>query len=131
MAPTTPAPVAGDLLYAVSGLGSSGASLSSGTVVDAVSQGIATDAAVGQAFQGGPVVNSSAQVIAVASRTYSPLGFATSGIWYLPYVEAACNQVLLSGWNAGRGPLTSRPPGRRYRFPGLYARGKVRARPPR
>ena len=93
-APTTPAPVAGDRLYVVSGLGSSGASLSSGTVVDAVSQGIATDAAVGQAFQGGPVINSSAQVIAVASRTYSPLGFTTSGIWYLPYVEAACNQIL-------------------------------------
>ena len=93
-APTTPAPVAGDRLYVVSGLGSSGASLSSGTVVDAISQGIATDAAVGQAFQGGPVVNSSAQVVGVASRSYSPLGFSTNGIWYLPYVEAACNQIL-------------------------------------
>jgi S1-C subfamily serine protease len=94
-APTTPAQQPGDRLYAISGLGSSGASLASGTVVDAMSQGIATDATIGTAFQGGPVVNSSAQVVAVASRTYSPLGFATNGIWYIPYVEAACNKILV------------------------------------
>jgi S1-C subfamily serine protease len=94
-APTTPAQQAGDRLYPVSGLGTSGASLSSGTVVDVVSQGIATDAEIGAAFQGGPVINSSAQVVAVGSRVYSPLGFSTTGIIYLPYVEAACNRILV------------------------------------
>jgi hypothetical protein len=93
-APTTPALQPGDRLFAVSGLGSAGASLSSGTVIDVVSQGVATDAAIGTAFQGGPVINSSAQVVAVASRVYSPLGFTSSGIWYLPFVEAACNRIL-------------------------------------
>ena len=32
--------------------------------------------------------------MAVASLTYAPLGFTTSGVWFAPYVEAACNKVL-------------------------------------
>ena len=53
-APTTPVPQPGDRLFAVSGLGSEGASLSSGTVIDVQSQGIASDAAIGQAVPGRP-----------------------------------------------------------------------------
>ena len=63
-------------------------------MVDVSSSGLALDAAIGPAFQGGPIVNQSGQVVAVGSRTYNPQGFASSGIYYTPYVEAACNKVL-------------------------------------
>ncbi len=93
-APTSPAPLPGQRLYAVSGLGSAGASLDQATIVDVSSGGLAVDAGIGSAFQGGPMINQSAQVVAVASRTYAPLGFSSNGIWYSPYVEAACNKIL-------------------------------------
>lgn len=93
-APTSPSPGPGDRLFAVSGLGSAGASLTQGFVVDASSSGLAVDTAIGTSFQGGPVVNQKGQVVAVGSRSYAPLGFPSSGVYYVPYVEAACNKVL-------------------------------------
>jgi Trypsin-like peptidase domain len=104
-APTSPAPLPGQRLYTVSGLGSAGASLDQATIVDVFSGGLAVDAGVGAAFQGGPMINQSGQVVAVTSRTYAPLGFTSSGIWYSPYVEAACNKVLScpNGTLAGAG----------------------------
>jgi S1-C subfamily serine protease len=94
VAPTSPAPQPGDRIFAISGLGAAGAAIDQGTVVDVSAAGLAVDAAIGTAFQGGPLVNQSGQVIAVASRSYAPLGFASTGIWYSPYVQAACAQVL-------------------------------------
>jgi S1-C subfamily serine protease len=94
-APLTPAPQLGDRVYAVSGLGSAGASIAQGSVVDVSASGVAEDAAIGPAFQGGPLVNQAGQVVAVASRTYAPLGFSSDGVWFAPYVEAACNVVLV------------------------------------
>jgi S1-C subfamily serine protease len=104
-APTSPAPLPGQRLYSVSGLGSAGASLDQANIVDVFSGGVAVDDGAGTAFQGGPMINSSGQVVAVASRTYAPLGFSSSGIWYSPYVEAACNKVLScpNGTLAGAG----------------------------
>jgi hypothetical protein len=93
-APTTPAAQPGDHLYAVSGLGSAGASITEATVVDVSASGLALDAAMSSAFQGGPIIDQSGQVVAVGSRAYSPLGFSSDGVWYTPYVEAACNKVL-------------------------------------
>lgn len=94
-APSTPAPQPGDRVYAISGLGSAGASIDQGSVVDVSASGVAEDAAIGPAFQGGPLVNQAGQVLAVASRTYAPLGFSSDGVWFAPYVEAACNVVLV------------------------------------
>ncbi len=94
-APSAPAPQLGDRLYAVSGLGSAGASMTEATVVDVSSSGLALDAAIGTAFQGGPIVTQSGQVVAIGSRSYSPLGFSTNGVWYTPYAEAACSKVLI------------------------------------
>jgi hypothetical protein len=94
VAPTSPAPQPGDRLFAVSGLGAAGAALAQGTVIDVSANGMQLDAAIGNAFQGGPVINQSGQVIAVGSRQYSPLGFTSSSSFFVPYVEAACNKVL-------------------------------------
>ena len=84
----------GERLFAISGLGSAGGAISQGFVADVSGAGIQHDAAVGPAFQGGPLVNSEGQVVAVATRTYSPLGFATDHVFFAPLVSAACEKVL-------------------------------------
>lgn len=101
-------PQLGQRVYALSGLGTAGAAVSSGTISDVSAQGIADSIPLGPAFQGGPIVNSSGQLIAVASLSYAPLGFSSSGIWYAPYAQAACRVVVpcrggvLSGASASR-----------------------------
>jgi S1-C subfamily serine protease len=94
IAATSATPQPGDRLFAVSGLGTAGVSLTQGSVIDVSSGGLQLDAAIGTSFQGGPVVNQSGQVIAVASRSYAPDGFSSSGVYFVPYVQAACNKVL-------------------------------------
>lgn len=93
-AATSPAPKPGDHLFSMSGLGTAGGSIDTATVVDVSSNGLALDSADGNAFDGGPVVNQSGQVVAVTSRNYNPDGFPSTGVWYAPYVEAACSKVL-------------------------------------
>jgi S1-C subfamily serine protease len=93
-APTSPAPTPGDRLYLISGLGTAGASVAQGTVVDASSSGLLMDAPIGTPFQGGPIINQSGQVVAIGSRNYSPLNFSSQATYFVPYVEAACAQVL-------------------------------------
>ncbi|MGI8684910.1 MAG: trypsin-like peptidase domain-containing protein [Acidimicrobiales bacterium] len=84
----------GERLFAISGLGTAGGAVSQGFVADVSAAGIQHDAAIGPAYQGGPLVNSEGAVVAVASRTYSPLGFATDGVYFAPLVGAACEKVL-------------------------------------
>jgi len=93
-AATTPSPQPGDRLFAVSGLGSAGASLTQGTVVDVSSSGLELAAPMGTAFQGGPIVNQAGQVVAVGSRQYAPLGFVSEGTYFVPFVQSACSKVL-------------------------------------
>ena len=90
----SPGPQPGDRVYAVSGLGSAGASISQVTVIDVSASGLTEDAALGAGFQGGPLVNQAGDVVGVASLTYAPYNFTSSGVWFAPYVEAACNRVL-------------------------------------
>jgi S1-C subfamily serine protease len=91
-APATPA--IGDRVYAASGLGSLGASATDGIVTDVSASGIQHSAPIGQAFQGGPILNTAGQVVAVSSRTYSPLNFQSDGVWFAPFIQAACTKVL-------------------------------------
>jgi len=104
-APTTPAPALGDRLFAISGLGSLGGSAVQGVLSDVSAEGIQHTAPVGEAFQGGPLVNSDGLVVAVASRTYQPLNFASDGVWFAPFVHAACDVVL----TCPGGALTGQP----------------------
>ena len=77
VAPTSPAPTLGDRLFAVSGLGSLGGSAVQGVVTDVSADGVEHTAPVGQAYQGGPLVNSDGLVVAISSRSYQPLNFAS------------------------------------------------------
>ena len=94
VAPASAAPTVGERVFAVSGQGSAGASLSQGVVTDVASNGVSHDAPLGAAFPGGPLVDADGQAIAVGSRTYAPLGFTSDGVWFAPFVQAACAKVL-------------------------------------
>jgi S1-C subfamily serine protease len=93
-APASPGPQIGDTIFSVAGIGALGAQAAQGTVTDASSSGIEHTAPVSPAFQGGPMVNSAGQVVAVASRGYAPLGFQTDAVWFAPPIRAACQRVL-------------------------------------
>ena len=84
----------GERLFAISGLGTAGGAVAQGFVADVSAAGIQHDAAIGQAYQGGQLVNSEGEVVAVASRSYAPLGFSTDGVYFAPLVSAACEKVL-------------------------------------
>jgi S1-C subfamily serine protease len=107
-APTSPAPAIGDRLFAVSGLGSLGGSAVQGVVTDVSADALQHTAPIGQAYQGGPLVNSAGQVVAVASRGYAPLNFTSDGVWFAPFIHSACDKVLtctggaLTGYPAQR-----------------------------
>jgi len=84
----------GERVFAVSGLGAAGGAVSQGFVADVSSAGIQHDAAIGPAFQGGPLLNSEGQVLALASRAYAPLGFGTDAVFFGVPARAACEKVL-------------------------------------
>jgi S1-C subfamily serine protease len=89
-----PALKTGERIFAVSGLGASGAAISQGFVADVSSAGIQHDAAIGSAFQGGPLLNDKGDVLAVASRAYAPLGFGTDAVFFGVPARAACEKVI-------------------------------------
>jgi S1-C subfamily serine protease len=93
-APASPEPQIGDRVFSVAGIGSLGAQAAQGTVTDVSAAGIQHTSPVGNAFQGGPIVNVDGLVVAVASRGYAPLNFTSDSVWFAPLVRAACNRVL-------------------------------------
>ena len=84
----------GERLFAITGLGSAGGAISQGFVADVSGAGIQHDAAIGPAYQGGPMIDSSGKVVAIASRGYAPLGFTSDGVYFAPLISAACEKVL-------------------------------------
>ena len=96
-----PAADPGERVFAISGLGSRGASVSQGVITDVSNIGLQHDASVGVQFQGGPLVTSDGEVVAVASRIYAPLGFRSDGVWFAPGIRTACERVLRCPDDAG------------------------------
>lgn len=93
-AATDPPAQVGDRVFVVSGLGAAGGSISQGFVADVSASGVQHDAPVGAAFQGGPLLTSGGEVLAVASRAYSPLGFAPEAVFFGVPVRLACATVI-------------------------------------
>ncbi len=86
---------AGDRIFAVSGLGAMGASITQGVVADAAGNAITHDIAIGAALQGGPLLDSDGRVVAVASRHFNPAGaFDPLAAFFAPPVRRACEVVL-------------------------------------
>jgi S1-C subfamily serine protease len=84
----------GDRLFAVSGLGGSGGSIAQGFVAGVSAEGIQHGAPVGAAFQGGPLLNSQGEVVAVASRSYAPLNFSTDSVFFGVPVRNVCSEII-------------------------------------
>lgn len=84
----------GDRVFAISGLGAAGGAISQGFVADTSANGIQHDAPIGAAFQGGPLLNSAGEVVGVASRAYSPLGFQPEAVFFGVPVRNACAEVV-------------------------------------
>jgi S1-C subfamily serine protease len=93
-APDSPSPQIGDRVFVVSGLGGAGGAVTQGFVAGVSAEGIQHDAPVGASFQGGPLLNSAGQVLAVASRSYSPLGFAPGAVFFGVPIRTSCSKVI-------------------------------------
>ncbi len=88
------APQTGERVFAVSALGSQGASITQGFVADVSADGIQHDATTGLQFQGGPLLNSDGLAVGILSRTYAPLGFPVADVWFAVPPLGACAKVL-------------------------------------
>lgn len=84
----------GDRIFAISGLGTTGASVAQGVVADAAGNGVQHDAPIGAAFRGGPILATDGTVIGVASRRYAPLGFDPLAVFFAPPIRLACEVVI-------------------------------------
>jgi S1-C subfamily serine protease len=84
----------GDRVFAVSGLGAGGGSITQGLVSDVSATGILSDTQIAPFLQGGPLINSKGDVVGVASRAYAPLGFASDGVFFSVPIHTACDRVL-------------------------------------
>ena len=93
-APTSPASQVGDRVFVVSGLGGAGGAITQGFVAGVSAEGIQHDSPVGAAFQGGPLLNSAGQVLALASRTYAPIGFSPDAVFFGVPIRNACGKVI-------------------------------------
>jgi S1-C subfamily serine protease len=93
-APSSPPLRLGERVFAMSGLGGGGGAVAQGFVVDVSAAGVMHDAAIGQAFQGGPLLSSEGKVLAVASRTFAPLGYTSDGVWFAIPGRGACEKIL-------------------------------------
>ncbi|MGV3758727.1 MAG: trypsin-like peptidase domain-containing protein [Actinomycetota bacterium] len=93
-APPDPPTQVGDRVFVVSWLGAAGGAISQGFVADVSANGVQHDAPLGVAFQGGPLLTSSGQVLAVASRAYAPLGFAPEAVFFGVPIRSSCTEVL-------------------------------------
>ena len=90
----TPPAKTGDRVFAISGLGAAGGSITQGLVADVSGTGIMSDTQIGSAFQGGPLINSKGDVVGVSSRAYAPLGFPSEGVFFSVPIRSACDRVL-------------------------------------
>ena len=84
----------GQRVFAVSGMGGAGSSITQGYVSDVFAEGYGHSAAVGSAYRGGPVINSDAAVVGLASKDYGPLGFHPGDVTYAVPIRKACDRVL-------------------------------------
>lgn len=84
----------GDRVFAVSGLGARGAAIVQGVVADVAGNAISHDAPIGVQYQGGPLLNSSGNLIGIASRAFSPVGFRPDAVFFGVPVREACAEVV-------------------------------------
>ncbi len=81
-------------IFAMSGTGGQGSTASPGTVLDRSEAGYQHTAAVGELFNGGPLVSSDGKLMGIASTSYAPLGFAGGDVRFAPDLTGLCARLL-------------------------------------
>ncbi len=84
----------GQQIFAVSGFGTAGGSITQGFIADVSSSGVQHTASLGAHFQGGPLLSDRGLVLGIASRAYEPFGFPSDGVWFAPPIRSACDSIL-------------------------------------
>lgn len=84
----------GERVFAVSGLGGSGASIVQCQVADVFAEGIEHTAPIGQKYRGGPIIDSNGEVVGVASADYGPLGFHPGDVTWAVPISRTCDRIL-------------------------------------
>jgi S1-C subfamily serine protease len=84
----------GERAFALSGLGGAGGAITQGFVADISQPTVQHTAPVGTQFQGGPLVNSNGEVLAISSRAYAPLGFTSDQVTFAVPIGMSCERVL-------------------------------------
>lgn len=84
----------GDRLFAVSALGTGGASIVQGTVADVAQNGIQHDVPIGVQFQGGPLLDTDGKLVGISSRAYAPLNFDPDTVFFGVPLREACAEVV-------------------------------------
>jgi S1-C subfamily serine protease len=84
----------GQQIFAVSGFGTAGGSITQGFIADVSANGVQHTAALGTHFQGGPLISDRGLVFGVVSRNYEPYGFPSDGVWFAPPIRSTCETLL-------------------------------------
>jgi S1-C subfamily serine protease len=84
----------GQQIFAVSGFGTAGGSITQGFIADVSSNGVQHTAALGSHFQGAPLLSDRGLVLGIASRSYEPYGFPSDGVWFAPPIRSTCETLL-------------------------------------
>jgi S1-C subfamily serine protease len=84
----------GQQIFAVSGFGTAGGSITQGFIADVSKDGVQHTAALGSHFQGAPLLSDRGLVLGIASRTYEPFGFPSDGVWFAALIRSSCETVL-------------------------------------
>lgn len=84
----------GARVFALAGVGGSGATASPGVLLDHSQIGLQHTAPIGTLFRGGPLLNGEGEVLGVASDHYRPFGMDPGDVRQAPDVRAICVQIL-------------------------------------
>ena len=84
----------GARVFALAGVGGSGATASPGVLLDHSQIGLQHTAPIGTLFRGGPLLNGEGKVLGVASDHYRPFGMDPGDVRQAPDVRAICVQIL-------------------------------------
>lgn len=87
-------------VFPVSGLGGTGAALTSGIIIDQSGVGMLHTAPIGDFMQGGPIITADYKVIGVASIAYKPLGFDPGEIHFSVPINSVCEVLMECGGGA-------------------------------
>ena len=84
----------GDAIYAIGVAGPGTPTVVEGTVAGQSAEAIVPNVQLNSFLEGGPLIDASGQVVAVASQTYSPFGVVPGTLRYAPPIRLVCERLI-------------------------------------